>query len=190
LGRELELHGAPDRLVERCALARTAELRHARALGRLAERHGVLPPAPAVPRIRVRSLVDLALVNIVEGFVRTTYGAAAAQLRARTAEIGIRNVMDEIAGDELVHAELAFDIAVWLQAEIDPVEGVWVEDALRHQVVALARELDVEVAPELCEVAGVPTRREALAIWSNLSKSVWHGLSERVWDASTCTVAA
>jgi hypothetical protein len=186
LGRELELHGAPDSLVERCALARVAELRHARGLGRLAERHGVVPPAPVVPRIRVRSLVDIALENIVEGFVRTTYGAAAAQVRARSAnENGVRLVMEDIARDELVHAELAFDIALWLQAEIDPVEGVWVEDALRHAAVALAPELDAEVDPELCSFAGVPNRSEALAIWSDLSKTVWHGLSERVWDASS-----
>ncbi len=185
LGRELELHGAPERLLEGCGRARVAELRHARLLGRLAERFGVRPVTPTVERLPVRSLVDIALVNIVEGFVRTTYGATAAQYRARSAEdADIRDVMVEIARDEFVHAELAFDVAVWLQAEIDPVEGVWVESALREAVFSLARELDVEVAPELTETAGVPSRVDALEIWSNLSKRVWHGLADRVWNSA------
>ncbi len=185
LGRELELHGAPDRLVEGCGHARVAELRHARLLGRLAERFGVHPMTPESERLPVRSLVDIALVNIVEGFVRTTYGATAAQFRARSAEdADIRDVMEEIARDEVAHSELAFTIAVWLQAEIDPVEGVWVESAMRQAVVSLARELDVEVAPELTEIAGVPSRIDALEMWSTLSKRVWHGLADRVWNAA------
>ncbi len=184
LGRELELHGAPQRLVEGCGRARVAELRHARLLGRLADRFGVRPVTPTAERLPVRSLVDIALVNIVEGFVRTTYGATAAQYRASSAEDGdVRDVMREIARDEFTHAELAFDIAVWLQSEIDPVEGVWVESAMREAVFSLARELDVEVAPELTEVAGVPPRVDALEIWSNLSKRVWHGLADRVWNS-------
>ena len=171
-------------------LRRVAELRHARSLGRLAENYGVRPTTPHRQKVRVRSLVDIALVNIVEGFVRTTYGAAAAEHRSRAAkETNIRAVMADIASDENIHAELAFDIAVWLQAEIDPIEGVLIEDTLRHAVVALARELDTEVAPELHEIAGVPNRGEALAIWSSLSRRVWHGLSEHVWDAATRTAA-
>jgi hypothetical protein len=186
LGHELALHGAPDRLVNGCERARLAELRHARSLGRLAERHGA---RPAMPKPRgvgaVRPLVDIALENIVEGFVRGTYGAAAARFRARAAtDPELRSAMESIAEDECTHAELAFAIATWLQAEIDPVEGVWVEDALRHAVVALARELDVEVAAELSTSAGVPPRRDALAIWSGLSHRVWHGLSERLWSAA------
>ena len=163
LGRELELHGAPERLVEGCGRARVNELRHARLLGRLAERFGVRPVTPKAERLPVRSLVDIALVNIVEGFVRTTYGATAAQFRARSAEdADIRDVMEEIARDELVHAELAFDVAVWLQAEIDPVEGVWVESTMREAVLSLALELAAEVAPELADIAGVPRRGAAI----------------------------
>lgn len=186
LARDLELYGAPERLVEGSARARLNELRHARIVGRLAERFGVRPvtPPPA-EHLPLRSLVDVAIVNIVEGFVRTTYGATAAEYRARSAgNAEVREVMQEIARDELRHAELAFDVAVWVEAEIDPVEGVWVESTMREAVVSLARELDVEVAPELTEVAGVPSRIDALAIWSTLSKRVWHGLADRVWNSA------
>lgn len=185
LGRELDVYGAPAALLEGCARARRAEVKHARSLGRLAQRHGGRPVPPSAGPAPVRPLVDIALANIVEGFVRTTYGATAAQFRARSAEDPeIRGAMEVIAADELAHAELAFQVATWLQAEIDPVEGVWVEDAMRHAVTALARELDVEVSPELTARAGVPSRLDALALWSALSKRVWHGMSERVWNAA------
>lgn len=185
LGRQLEAHGAPERLVDACHRARLAELDHARHMSRLARRHGARPPSPRAQPMGARSLVDLALENIVEGFVRETYGAVVAEYRARAAgDPEIREVMNDVARDERRHAELAFDIAVWLQSVIDPVEAAWVENELRHAVVSLAREIDVEVHPELCERVGVPSRLDALAIWSGLSKRVWHGLSELVWNAA------
>jgi hypothetical protein len=185
LGRELEVHGAPDALVERCARASLDEDRHARLLGKLAEEHGVCHETPPPQSLRIRPLVDIALANIVEGFVRQTYGATVATHRARAAgDFQIRRVMEEIAADESLHAELAFDIAIWLQGAIDPFEAAFVENALRHAVVALADEIDVEVETELSERAGVPSRRKALAIWSGLSKRVWHGMSDCVWRAA------
>jgi hypothetical protein len=63
-----------------------------------------------------------------------------------------------------------------------------VENTMRHAVVALVGELDIEVSPELCARAGVPGRQDALAIWSGLSKRVWHGQAELVW--SSAVVAA
>jgi hypothetical protein len=185
LARELEFHRAPLSLVVACERAREVELRHARSLGRLAQEHGGTPVTPEPKTVRVRPLVNVALDNIIEGFVRETYGAAGASFRARTAgDVRIREVMEGIAEDERELAELAFEIALWLQGAIDPIEGVWVEDAMRHAATALARELDVEVEPELTERAGVPGRGDALAIWSGLSKRVWHGLSERVWSSA------
>lgn len=185
LGRELEAHGAPDELVDACRSARLAEQRHARSFGRLAQQHGARPVTPKAQTVRIRPLVDVALENIVEGFVRQTYGAAVARFRARSAsDFHVRRVMEEIAQDEYVHAELAFDVAIWLQSAIDPLEAAFVEDTLRHAVVALAEELDVEVDAELCARAGVPSRRDALMIWSGLAKRVWQGISERVWSAA------
>jgi hypothetical protein len=186
LARELEAHGAPMALVERCRGARAAKLRHARALGRLAVERGGRLAAPEARLLPIRPLVEVALENIVEGFVREVYGAAAATLRSRSAaDPDIRRVMEDIAGDERMHAELAFDITAWLQEIIDPIEGAWVENAMRHAVVALAEELNRDPAPELVHAAGVPSRLDALSIWSGLSHRVWHGLSERIWSAAS-----
>jgi hypothetical protein len=185
LSRELEAHGAPAPLVERCRAARVAKLRHACALGRLAVLRGVRPVSPEARVLPVRPLAEVALENIVEGFVREAYGAAVAAFRARcAADPDVRRVMEEIAKDERAHADLAFDVAVWLQGSLDPVSGAWVENAMRHAVVALAEELNRDPAPELVRAAGVPSRRDALALWSDLSHRVWHGLSERVWTAT------
>jgi hypothetical protein len=185
LAYELEVYGAPNRLVERCANARAAEIRHARSLGRLAEAYGARPVTPPTSMTPARSLVDIALDNIVEGCVRQTFGAAAARVRARSAtDPRIQRAMEGISRDESAHAALAFDIAMWLQAEIDPVEGAWVEDAMRHAVVALTDELSVDVDDVLCTRVGLPSRADALAMWSRLSKLIWHGFSERVWNVA------
>jgi hypothetical protein len=185
LGRELEENAAPARLVEACERARLAELSHARGMARLAAAHGVTALMPTEPPRDSRRLTEIAVENIVEGFVRQTYGAAVARLRARSAtDFQTRRLMEDIAHDELAHAELALEIAIWLQGVVDPLEAAFVENALRHAVVSLAHELDVDVDPELCSQVGVPSRNEALVIWSGLSKRVWAGASEQVWRAA------
>lgn len=185
LAYELAAYDAPEELVEACERARVNELRHAARLARVAEAFGVEATMPRRTQLPIRPLVDIAMENAVEGVVRQTYGAAAASFRARTAEDpDLRALMASIARDEHEHAELAFEIARWLQGAIDPIEGALVEDAMRHAARRLARELDVDPDPVLCAEAGVPGRLDALAIWSGLSHRVWHGLSERVWDAA------
>jgi hypothetical protein len=186
LGSELDAHEAPRALIDRCGIAQESELKHARSFGLLASELGSEPTRPQMLHGRhVRPLVDIALKNAVEGLVRQMYGATVARFRARTAsDPKIQRVMAEVAEDEQENAQLAFDLGIWLQTAIDPIEGVWVENAMRHAAVSLVREIDVEVASELCDRAGVPTRRDALAIWSGLSHRVWHGITERVWNAA------
>jgi hypothetical protein len=185
LARELDAHGAPRGLLERCDRAGVAELRHARAFAQLAERRGVVARAPALPDMRIRALLDVALENAVEGVVRQTCGAAIARYRAHhAADPEVRRVMASVAEDEREHAELAFAVARWLHEVLDPVERVLVEDAMRHAVTALASELDVDPEPVLCARAGVPDRLDALAIWSGLSHRVWHGIAAEVWSAA------
>jgi hypothetical protein len=202
LAAELELHGAPDRLVDACERAGVAELRHANRLRALAKKHGstrllkessLLLEKSASTRMRTaRPLIDIALENIVEGLVRQTYGATVAQFRAlhtQSKDPGTRALMEEIARDERAHAELAFQVATWLQSQIDPIEGAWVENALRHAARSLVREIDVPVDPELIK-AGIPSRADALSMWSGLSKRVWHGLAEELWQSIDPTPAA
>lgn len=202
LAAELELHGAPDRWIEGCERAGVAELRHASRLRALAKRHGstrlhkestrLLEKNASTRLSSARPLIDIALENIVEGLVRQTYGATVAQFRAlhtQSRDPGTRALMEEIARDERAHAELAFGVATWLQSQIDPIEAAWVENALRHAARSLVREIDFNIDHTLIE-AGVPSRADALAIWSGLSKRVWHGLAEELWQSTDLTPAA
>lgn len=185
LARELDAHGAPRWMLEACDRAGVAEQAHAAAFARLAERRGVVATAPAVPDLSVRALLEVAIENAVEGLVRQTCGAALARFRARNAaDPELRRVMAVVAEDEHEHAELAFAIATWLHAALDPVERVLVEDAMRHAATSLAAELDVDPEPVLCDQAGVPDRLDALAIWSGLSHRVWHGIAADVWNVA------
>jgi hypothetical protein len=191
LASELETHGAPGRMVDECHRAHLTELRHAAALGTLAEHYRVAVMAPEAREFSVRPLVAVALENIVEGFVRETFGTVVARCRARSAgNARIRQVMKKIAPEERGHAQLAFEIATWLQNVLTRVECVWVENAMRHAVRSLAHEIDVDTDIDLSWQVGVPSRDDALAIWSGLSQRVWHRSSdrdsarERVWNAA------
>jgi hypothetical protein len=183
LHRELVALRAPEHLVAQCRRAHFAEQRHAAAFAALAKRFGaqVLWPQPPPGGLPLRSLADIAMANARDGVVRTTYGAAAARFRARFAQDSeIREVMLQIAEDECEHAEFALALAEWLSARLDPVECVWVESALRNAVQSLAEELDGNPSPGL-DAAGVPTRNDALVIWSSLSRAVWHPAFDVVW---------
>jgi hypothetical protein len=187
LHRELATFEAPERLVHDCARAYRTELCHADDFARLARRYGARPSLPPKPvGLRLRAPVDMAIANAREGIVRTTYGAAAARFRAQRATApDIREVMQTIADDECEHAELSLRLAVWLTGVLDPIEWAFVESAMKHEIVALAHDLDREPGEGL-ERAGVPDRRDALAIWCGLSHNVWRGLADRVWGVAPC----
>ncbi|WP_146648779.1 hypothetical protein [Labilithrix luteola] len=181
LRRELDAYGSPGGLLERCEQARARELMHSALFAELAEQFATpvtMPARAPTECLAVRPLVDVAIDNAVEGVVRSTFGAAVARYRATHAEDPeIRRVMEIIAEDEQVHAELAHDIASWLHDATDAstsIEGILVEDSIRHAARALAQELDMDPDPSLCTQAGIPSRLDALTIWSRLSHRVWH----------------
>jgi hypothetical protein len=184
LATELREHGAPLSLIDRCEQASIAELTHARELRRLAAELGTMTRVPASRALPTRPLLEIAIDNAVDGLVRGAFGAAVAQLRARTAtDARIREVMERIASDERDHVLLAIDLATWLHQKLDLVSVVLVEDSIRQAVTRLAQKLDA--LPEVgFAPAGVPGRREALRIWSHLSHSLWSGLFEHVSRAA------
>lgn len=111
LARELDHHGAPE-LAARARAAARDEVRHARDVARTF--------AIRVPRVRVRPLplrdLDaLAIDNAVEGS-REALGAAAALFQSKHADPRWRPLFGRIAADEARHAQLAWDIDVWLGA--------------------------------------------------------------------------
>lgn len=120
LARELRAHGAPRELVSRAEKAARDEVRHARMTQRLAQRFGGAPRLPRIGKLPVRSLEAIAEENAREGCVRETFGALVASVQAlRATDEGIRAAMEAIAVDETEHAALAWDVAAWLDSQID-----------------------------------------------------------------------
>lgn len=133
LARELQAHRAPRDLVRRARRAAREELRHARSAARLALGAGAtqlyVPPLP--PR-GPRSLERVAMENAVEGCVHEAFAAAVALRQAARAEDpAVRDAMRAIAGDEVAHAQLAWDVAAWLDGELDTATRARVHAARR-----------------------------------------------------------
>ncbi len=162
---ELWLHGAGDELRGAAFLSALEEVRHAQVTSALAARFGASVATPRVESRPLRSLLEVALDNAVEGCVRETYGALVAHHQARHAQDPeVRAVMARIAEDETRHAELSWDIAAWADSRLSPAEREAVRRARRAAVEMLRDELARPVDPALVEVAGLPEARSALAM--------------------------
>jgi hypothetical protein len=162
LGRELRGHGAEPALVRRTRQAARDEARHATHMSRLARRHGARVPRARVPELRSRSLFELARENEVEGCVRETFGAAVASWQAEHAATPeLRGVFASIAGDEIAHAELAWQLRAWLRPRLNEAERTELDTLQRTALAALSRELAVEPPTAWRTVAGLPNAATA-----------------------------
>ena len=162
--------GAPRSLLRAVRAAAKDEVRHARAVGRVAERLGALVPRTAVPPIAPRSLEQLAIDNAEEGCVLETVGAAVAVLQAEHASNPhVRRLMRVIARDELRYAALAWRIADWLDARLDGAERARVRDARRDALARLLGETAVDAGDS---ALGLPAARASLALVEHL----WNAL--------------
>lgn len=166
LAVEMSALGAPDSLLERLHGAAADEVRHGRDVLALAGNH----PMPHVdaPSPGQRSAFAVALENAREGCVRETFAALIARRQAATArDVTVRSVMTTIAADETRHAELSWELASWLEGQLDPSERA----ALSAARVSEAAVLRAEIASGgLLEDAdlGLPGAREAVALLDGL----------------------
>lgn len=165
---ELQAHGAPAALVERAARSARDEIRHARRMDRLAARFGTSALArPTITRGPVRSLEDIALENAREGCVREAYGALEATWQAHfSTDLEVRRVLQAIARDETRHAELALDVAAWLDSRLDAAGRRRVRAAREAALRELRREL-IE-RPNLGSTVGLPRPPQALDLLRQL----------------------
>jgi hypothetical protein len=123
LATELLALGAPAALVVRARRAARDELRHARIVGRLAERRGALVPPVRVGAPRPRDAVAIALENATEGCVGEAFAALVARHQARHAAApALRRSFERIARDEAAHAALAYDVDAWLHERLTSAE--------------------------------------------------------------------
>ena len=158
LRRELVAHRAPWRLVRAAERAARDEVRHARATGSLARRHGSTPVAPTVLCTPVRDLETIAIENAVEGCVRETFGALVATWQARSAaDTLVRATMKRIARDETRHSALALQVNGWLKGRLNPAARARVDEARRQALGDLVATCD-SGPPALRSSLGLPSR--------------------------------
>ncbi|WP_394834421.1 ferritin-like domain-containing protein [Pendulispora rubella] len=174
MARELAAHGAPPSLIAACKHAAMDEVRHARLTARLARRYGANVIWPRIAPGCPRTLVDMAIENVVEGVVRETYGAASALVRAQSAARSeIREIAHAIARDECGHAELSWKIAAWLDSQLSREDRARVAACGHAAIAELRHELAIEPACDVHTVAGVPTSKTATRIHAELVSCIW-----------------
>lgn len=158
LERELVAHRAPVRLVLRARSAQRVEKRHHSAISGLAIGFGASVPAVEVEPTGIRTLVEMAAENAVEGCVRETYGAAVAAFQGESAgNRSVRRAMRAIAVDEAEHASLAWAIDAWARRRLAPRERALVEAAREQARAQLIAEVRKFTPPELSSTLGLPT---------------------------------
>ena len=81
--------------------------------------------------------------------------------------------MKSIAQDEVLHAELAWAVAHWLDGRLDSSARARVQRARARAVETLVRTASGADDPELIAQLGLPTPSEARAIALNLASTVW-----------------
>ena len=170
LQRQLAAYGAPRELLARIRKAARDEVRHARATGILARKYGVTPSAPQVGAYDASpSLFAIALENAREGCVRETYGALVAHLQlSRAGDADVRDCMATIADEETEHAALSWDIAAWIEAQLDDEQRARLAAERRDAFATLARDLAVPVDPRVARISGVPAARDAVRMLEGL----------------------
>lgn len=174
LARELCAWGAPPKLCRAAQAAARDEVRHARAMATLSRRYGGRPRPPAVAPTSVRTLVDFAVENAVEGCVRETYGALLAAVQARrSCDATVRRMMEGIAADEARHAALGWAVDDWLRTRLSMTERAALDDARASAIDELHRDAGADWSPSLDRTAGLPPVDVTRALLDELRRTVW-----------------
>jgi hypothetical protein len=128
---------------------------------------------PTVQPTPVRSLVEIAIENAVEGCVNETFAALVAGWQSQHADAAdVRVVMARIAADEAGHAQLAYDLHAWLETVLTDAERAQVTAAWSTAARAVADSesvADEAVRQEL----GLPDREQRAALASELGLRLW-----------------
>jgi hypothetical protein len=140
----------------------------------LARRYGAEPNRPsfgATPS--ERSLEAIAIENAVEGCVRETYGALVALWQARHAQDpAVAAAMASIAEDEIRHAELALEVADWMEPRLSRAARRRVESARVSAMHDLKVEASRTVHPALVSLAGLPAPETATSLLDGLTEEL------------------
>jgi hypothetical protein len=173
LTRELASFGAPAELIARAHAAADDERRHADCMARLA---GSAPPAYASERLPLRDALSVARENAVEGCVHEAYAALIAVHQGAQARADLAPTYAAIAVDECGHAELAWDVATWLEARLAPHERAAVQAARADALAALPHHVARQYAADRAASPGhgVPSGEVAAALARGLAAQIAH----------------
>ena len=179
LARELRSHAAPEPLIQAAQRAARDEVRHARAMSRLARRYGGVARSPGRGPQHIRPLAEIAEENAVEGCVRETYGALVAWVQAACAQDPkVRKTLRVIAAEETQHAALAWEVAQWVTDKLTALERMQVHKKAQRAVAQLNLDAAIEPAAELVSQVGVPTAATAAQLVAYARQALWHQLED------------
>lgn len=117
LALELRGFGAPAALVKGAEDNAADERRHALLVRAMLEAEGIGCDDPVVELRDDRNLFEVASENAVEGCVRETFGALAAEY-GRVRGGALRGFYEAIAEDELRHAQWSWELHAWAKAAL------------------------------------------------------------------------
>lgn len=176
LARELRAHGAPRELVDAARSAARDEIRHARATDRLARALGARDVArPRSKALPVRSLFEVALENAAEGCVNEAFAAAIGLVQSRRAhEQAFREALSAIASDEVRHAELAWAVAGWAEAQLTEDERARVHAARTEALERLRASEGADGSDDAAtqRILGLPSKAEAKAMAAAMAEAI------------------
>ncbi len=171
LARQLTDLGAPEALITRCHQAAAEEEEHAEVMGALAARHG-----HAAEEVRREPVVDdletIATHNAREGCVAETWAALVCARQARSAhDPALREALSTIASDELRHAQLAWDLHVWMLSRLDQPARIRVEAARIQALGDLPAQATMHAAWIPADL-GMPAPEQCVALAARLSRGL------------------
>ncbi|MGH1346558.1 MAG: hypothetical protein ACRBN8_33645 [Nannocystales bacterium] len=174
LAQELGELGCPEPMLRRVRDASEDEARHARIVRSLCEQHARLPAEPRERPVALRSMLEIAIENAVEGCVRETAAALIAFHQSeRAADPSVAAAMRSIAPDELRHAALAWDLHDWLMSKLSPAEGTRVREALEESVDTLLKRTQAPHPRAICRALGLPSPAHRDQMLGQLSTGLW-----------------
>jgi hypothetical protein len=174
LARELRELNAPPSLINDAVAAARDEVRHARTMGELAQKHGATVTKIQEQKTPIQNLFELAMENAVEGCVRETFGALVAAYQAQTAsDTDICAAMTTIADDEARHAALAWRISAWAETRLSEDECAQIAAAKAFAVAALRSEVAGTFSDEVYNQAGWPRPAQAQKMVDALYANLW-----------------
>jgi hypothetical protein len=172
--RDLEAHGAPERLRAAARRAALDEVRHTRMMRVLADRHGGTwePPVVDAPE-EARSLEAIAIENAVEGCVGESFAALLAGWQAEHAtDPLVARTMVVIARDEARHADLAWDVHEWAMQKLDRQARARVAAAMQA-AARLMTHAHTELTAQARVAAGFPDRQMTSVLIERADQSLW-----------------